>query len=485
MIIHSFHGEVEFPKEEKHKHKFKFALSCINEILNSNGIDVLSSSISLIENKLVYIEQALTVTNHDSVHVTLKIHDKEIYEEIGSTRGQIRHFSRNTYKQSLLVHESMWDTIPTITYEEIIKRVKLKKRLMTDLEPKITESRLKDIRSTLDVLFKRRWDITSDDDGTNIYIHYPQFIIENDDGEEHEILDLYVRYRFDKSWKIRKEICGFRSTYTQSEYYSNYAHSHLSGTPDRFGNFCLGSSTEVAMLLQEMYTEKWSVDRFEMLLQQFDSQVRWENRDDVYLSMDAISSYRSNHSSEIRSISLMNSYNLFKNKYDSFPIKHKEGQFNQIFTVDSRSKEFQDMVLQITDHTGKLNNKGKFIEKKSKTSLLIDWYKKSRRLRGNTYCFKFKGEEKRITIKRPVVSFVERKGLIPNPRVVSYIEKNLNKLLNKASDNGEQQQEIKKQYEAELEKESFRKKMSIRKEREERRIRESYCWNGKVSNSRT
>jgi len=74
-----------------------------------------------------------------------------------------------------------------------------------------------------------------------IFIHYPEFYIQNESGSKHKIHDLYIKIIFNGRNIV--DIQGARSTYTPRELSTSYTHSHLQSStqPGKFSSFCKGA----------------------------------------------------------------------------------------------------------------------------------------------------------------------------------------------------------------------------------------------------
>lgn len=118
---------------------------------------------------------------------------------------------------------------------------------------------------------------------------YPKFNIINSEGKSHEIRDLFVLHEFYYSsfgsFTIHRPEGG-RLSKTVEEVVSGYQQSHLTGYSEWLSgpldatSFCLGNSTDVAMMLAEFEAElDW--DRLELYLYCVDSMVPWESLEGV------------------------------------------------------------------------------------------------------------------------------------------------------------------------------------------------------------
>lgn len=134
------------------------------------------------------------------------------------------------------------------------------------------------------------YDVRVNSDRVEVIIHYPIVNLVSENRLTHTIHDLYVKVTF-KDGKALSGLSGWRQSYTKAEVLSDYAHSHLSGIPDRFDSFCLGSSvTPVKACLMEL-SLGYTPEKFGLLLACIDSYVAWESISGVpYRKIEDISS---------------------------------------------------------------------------------------------------------------------------------------------------------------------------------------------------
>lgn len=112
-----------------------------------------------------------------------------------------------------------------------------------------------------------------------ITIHFPEITISND-SDKHLIKNIYVRLFLKPSGTIGSRMQGLRSTVTESEFQSQYLHSHLPRLiPDRiiFNQFCtgIGEINQVLALLNAEYTTA----NFMMLLMHIKNFLEWESKE--------------------------------------------------------------------------------------------------------------------------------------------------------------------------------------------------------------
>ena len=109
-----------------------------------------------------------------------------------------------------------------------------------------------------DTYYKDRWDLITLDSYNRIGIaaYYPEFVIEDSDGETHTIKDLYGIYKFSGSTYTELEILYTRITITEEEASSNYFFSHGNFPSNRmmnggyYGKVCAGSGEIKTMMGQ-------------------------------------------------------------------------------------------------------------------------------------------------------------------------------------------------------------------------------------------
>ena len=131
---------------------------------------------------------------------------------------------------------------------------------------------------------------------------YPQFIISNSQQRTHEIRDLFVFHGFKYSngsvhpYKLE----GGRFSKTDLEVSSGYQQSHLGShagwktNPFYCSKFCVGSDTDVSLMMAEFEVEM-DFDRYELFLFCVDSMITWESLEGVpYMKMENIKNAHSN-----------------------------------------------------------------------------------------------------------------------------------------------------------------------------------------------
>lgn len=124
-----------------------------------------------------------------------------------------------------------------------------------------------------------------------VFLHYPEFTIQNSREESAVIKDLIVAFQIksnenNPSQLTVSKIWGTRASVDYVEWYSKYTHSHLpSQKPTCYSDcfklkdFCLGAGTEIMELLTDMWVDDYTYDpiTFEAFLYAIDSVVEWES----------------------------------------------------------------------------------------------------------------------------------------------------------------------------------------------------------------
>jgi hypothetical protein len=147
---------------------------------------------------------------------------------------------------------------------------------------------------------------------------YPKVIITNSKGKSHEIRDLFVYHSF--KWSHGSvhpyKLEGGRFSKTDLEMTSGYQQSHLGGHQGWKGNpfycsqFCVGSDTDVSLMLAEFEVEM-DFDRYELFLFCVDTMITWESLEGVpYIRMEVIENANSNRVTDSSS------------RYEDVVIKH-------------------------------------------------------------------------------------------------------------------------------------------------------------------
>lgn len=111
------------------------------------------------------------------------------------------------------------------------------------------------------------------------YIHFPEILITNVNGDQWTILDYYVVIAFNNRLGV-VSIRGFRATKTPVEYTTQYTFSHSKTADNNLCRFCFGSTgldTLVAELLLGTYNEM----SLELFLQNLTDYLSWESLDGV------------------------------------------------------------------------------------------------------------------------------------------------------------------------------------------------------------
>lgn len=169
--------------------------------------------------------------------------------------------------------------------EEPAYLLEIESTLMTDLweileredRPKIdnnalydTERNPKTVSTISDEEFERNRDRIKDAIMrgwvADILIYYPEVTVTNENGQSHEIKDLFVKVPVNGYGHLVSGISLNRATYTLDEFNANYLHSHISAIPvDDFEEFqtpCLGSGPiryTISDLMLGNYSDRWMI----------------------------------------------------------------------------------------------------------------------------------------------------------------------------------------------------------------------------------
>jgi hypothetical protein len=132
-------------------------------------------------------------------------------------------------------------------------------------------------------------------------VFYPKFTITNSTGRSHEIRDLFVyhSFKFSNGSVHPYKLEGGRLSKTDLEITSGYQQSHLpsnsswKSNPFYCTNFCVGSDTDVSLMLAEFEVEM-NFDRYELFLFCVDSMITWESLEGIpHMKMENINNANS------------------------------------------------------------------------------------------------------------------------------------------------------------------------------------------------
>ena len=138
----------------------------------------------------------------------------------------------------------------------------------------------------------------------DVVIHYPHFVIKNEQNRVHDIHDLYVKipFRVENNNQIRwgGVLLGLRTTFTSEELLAGYSHSHLHREQHGWDEFCLGEGPLLDALAKSIenpisYTFPEDDMNFELYVQglfyNIDQYVVSESIEGVpYIAMETIPS---------------------------------------------------------------------------------------------------------------------------------------------------------------------------------------------------
>lgn len=171
-----------------------------------------------------------------------------------------------------------------------------------------------------------------DYDCAEIYVRWPECIIENEYGKKHLIKDLFAKILVTYDGKMYNNFTLSRTTYSMAEWKSDYAHSHLCGIPikndedDYFESPCLGSGpirNTIATLIHEFNAEFWRLFCLELDLYAHTESIsgtpyryissigrEGSNSDIVYFARYETTTYKEN-GNYIQDLNLQKWLNLF------------------------------------------------------------------------------------------------------------------------------------------------------------------------------
>lgn len=123
--------------------------------------------------------------------------------------------------------------------------------------------------------FKRTVEQQLRDGCYEITIRFPEILLTSEDGRQHTLRNLFVRFDFNQHLKIVGDYRGLRSSYTGAEWISDYAHSHLHGRALTFQRFCTGSGVinQSLAVLRDTFSEI----EFQLFCLNIKSYVAWES----------------------------------------------------------------------------------------------------------------------------------------------------------------------------------------------------------------
>lgn len=168
-------------------------------------------------------------------------------------------------------------------------------------EPIVELSFFEKIAKLLEEIYPDRWDIVDEfkaidafyvGHSKTVLIKFDTLNLTNTYEHKHTVDNLYVALNFrkagDDKYTFYGTMYGCRETVTYAEYCSNYRHSHIRTGKAGFGDFCVGSGSDMSDLLNGLAVE-WNIVRFEALLYQLMDYLAWESLEGVpFAKMNAI-----------------------------------------------------------------------------------------------------------------------------------------------------------------------------------------------------
>lgn len=142
-----------------------------------------------------------------------------------------------------------------------------------------------------------QFDVHQIGDSVRVVFHIPEMKIKNSLESEHTIRDLYLLFTFYRYENLKSIILYsvklFRATYTVTEIYHNYLHSHYSGDPNNSsGNICFGN-TELGHIVKGYKEIMFNPKDIVYLITLLQTYLRWESIEGVpYKKIDTMKPFR-------------------------------------------------------------------------------------------------------------------------------------------------------------------------------------------------
>jgi hypothetical protein len=299
---------------------------------------------------------------------------------------------------------------------------------------------IKQVGESLESIFPGNWDIAIGKIVSNLYtvtIKFPQLTIINGKGSEHNIRDLYVRWRFTKGFKMSKGLAGVRGLISYIEYRCGYIHSHLPSfsyasaeTTPTFHTFCLGSG-DFADLNRDWHIKDSVFDQrdFELLLYQLDAYVRWESlQGGPYMRMDTIGV--GNQNSYLDEHTKKNQFESTIYALDHFPLKFDH--LSRRFKVTYSSLENMLMKTDIPELTKiKKTPNGEYLYGDVTFNTIQGWIEKGNEVFSKEPLLTFRGKDVYLKIMEFSGETTNSNLLeVPHPDVTKYILEQLTQKTN-------------------------------------------------------
>lgn len=270
-----------------------------------------------------------------------------------------------------------------------------------------------------------------------LMIRFPDITISNTKSMKHNIKGLYVLIAFgvspeekEKNLNMHGIIYGLRSQQTSQEYSSGYRHSHLSSRRTyNFTNFCLGGSSSIGLAIADL-SVNFTVERFELFLYELSAYVRHESLEGgPYIRIEQITHNES--MTRARPVNLKEEYNNYlkrvtENNLD-MPIRIFKIDNEERYVLNEKDENFLRYLGEHTEDKFVKNRTGGYSRFQEDPASLSDETKRGLKQK----MFRFKGEIVEFEVIDEITS--EEKIEIPkypNPTLVNYIKKDLEKELN-------------------------------------------------------
>lgn len=206
----------------------------------------------------------------------IEINDTDDIDELIN----MANFAMNTNSNNNLEIKSI-EKVESIEKPNIVKK-DLPFKLINNLTEKEIDFAEHIFYLTADVFGENNVDILFEDRQKtgilfDLVIHFKRITIKNSLDFKHIIRDLYVKFCFDDVNKIKTDLKGARTTFTNKEYASQYGHSHLPATSKNgtYQTFCLGYDSFRASLY-ELHKD-FTFIKFQVFLYELDQYIKWES----------------------------------------------------------------------------------------------------------------------------------------------------------------------------------------------------------------
>ena len=302
------------------------------------------------------------------------------------------------------------------------------------------------IKKFLEEIYPDRWDIIDDFDyitstpNKTLLIKFNEIKVTNSYDTTHTIKNLYVAIQFfkdeDNKFRFYNVIYGARESVTYAEYCSSHRHSHIRGGRHGFGDFCVGSGTEMSDLLMDLSIE-FNIIKFEAFLYQLQDYLAWESLEGVPFSrISNIMIRQSSFNNPTTSEDCKNALTRFvitkiKDSGYVLPTSLVQNENSTSIKINEQDEEYLLTVADCTDKHMYRDPSGLYVHIASSSGYSQDIININKYLLENNG-FKFKDTIVKYTIEE-LSTQVEEQDLrtkYADPTITSYITDELEKWIN-------------------------------------------------------